>query len=293
MTVIQANTNVIQRQRSECSTFDFWLKVSTLERGKPILLPVKLARYHKQALEGRDINSSVVLARQGGRWWLTLSSDEQVKVETPKDAPVIGVDVGIANFLTTSDGKHYGTFHGKLAKRHKWDRAKRRRKTKLRACLKRKGVKHLPSTRSRKLARQVRKADQSRGQRGLHCLSRPSGCLRAAEPGGDEVCGAGDECLSLRLQPWAHPQAACLGCKTGCEACHTSEKCVQFARVFALSLYRSRKPAKPADVLLCGLRLHLPCRWQRGTESGEPPGRPGACRLSEPCGHQDALGAAS
>jgi hypothetical protein len=58
--------------------------------------------------------------------------------------------------LATSDGKHYGTFHGNLAKRHKRDRAKRRRKAQLRACLKKKGVKRLPSTRSKKLARQVR-----------------------------------------------------------------------------------------------------------------------------------------
>ena len=154
--VIQANANVVQLQQAEKATFDCWLKVSTLEKGRPTFLPVKLARYHKQALADKDINSSVVLARQGGRWWLTLSYDEQVKIETPKDAPVIGVDVGIANFLTTSDGKHYGTFHGKLARRHKRDRAKRRRKAKLRACLKKKGVKRLPSTRSKKLARQVR-----------------------------------------------------------------------------------------------------------------------------------------
>lgn len=155
-TVIQANANVVQLQRAERSTFDFWLKVSTLEKGCPILLPIKLSRYHKQALAGRNINSSVVLARQDGRWWLTLSYDEQVTSTTRTDAPVIGVDVGIANFLTTSDGKHYGTFHGKLAKRHKRDRARRRRKAKLRACLKKKGVKRLPSTRSKKLARTVR-----------------------------------------------------------------------------------------------------------------------------------------
>lgn len=155
-TAIQANANVVQLQKAKRGAFDFWLKVSTLEKGRPIRLPVKLARYHKQALDGRDINSSEVLLRQGGRWWLALSYDAQVNITTPTDAPVIGVDVGIAKFLTTSDGKHYGSFNGKLAKRHKRDRAKRRRKAKLRACLKRKGVKRLPSTRSLKLARHVR-----------------------------------------------------------------------------------------------------------------------------------------
>jgi hypothetical protein len=153
---IQANANVVQLQVSERSTFDCWLKISTLERGKPLLLPVKVARYQQQALHGKDINTSVQLVKQQGRWWLTLSYDEQITITTPKDAPVIGVDVGIVNFLTTSDGKHFGTFHGKLAKRHKRDRTKRRRKARLRACLKKKGVTRLPSKANKKLARHVR-----------------------------------------------------------------------------------------------------------------------------------------
>lgn len=77
-------------------------------------------------------------------------------MKPPKDAPVIGLDVGIANFITTSTGQQYGTFHGNLALRHQRDREKRRRKAKLRACLKKKGVKRLPSTRNKKLARHVR-----------------------------------------------------------------------------------------------------------------------------------------
>ncbi len=153
---LQANANVALLEKSQDSTFDYWLRLSTLERGKPLLLPVKLARYHQAALEGRELNSSVTLTRKPNGWWLTLSYTEEVKIATPATAPVVGVDVGLANFLTTSTGKHYGTFHGKLAERHKRDRAKRRRKAKLRACLKKKGVNSLPSTRNQKLARHVR-----------------------------------------------------------------------------------------------------------------------------------------
>jgi hypothetical protein len=155
-TLIQANTNVAQLQPSQNSRFDFWLHLSTLEHGHPVLLPVKLADYHRQALEGKALNTSTVLARKADGWWLTLSYEENVPVVTPNDAPVIGVDVGIANFLTASTGKQYGTFTGKLAGRHKRDREKRRRKAKLRACLKKKGVQRLPSTRNQKLARTVR-----------------------------------------------------------------------------------------------------------------------------------------
>ena len=117
---------------------------------------MKLAEYHRHALAGKTLDTSTVLARKADGWWLTLSYDEAIPVTTPKKAPVVGVDVGIANFITTSDGQHYGTFNGKLTERHQRDREKRRRKAKLRACLKKKGVQQLPSTRNQKLARHVR-----------------------------------------------------------------------------------------------------------------------------------------
>ena len=159
-TCIQANANVIKLEISKGSTcFDYWLKISTLEARKLLVVPVKLAHYHRQALEGKTINSSVQLNKHEDGWWLTLSYDELVPLQTDPSAPVVGIDVGIANFVTTSTGKHYGTFHGKLRERQKQDREKRRRKAKLRECLKKKGVQNLPSTRSRggqRLIRHVR-----------------------------------------------------------------------------------------------------------------------------------------
>src|SRR6266704_4883554 len=165
-TCIQANANVVILEPSHDSTFDYWLKISTLELRKVLLVPVKLAAYHKEQLTDpktgkvKKLNTSVQLNKlEDGVWWLTLSYDELVAVHTAPDAPVIGIDVGIANFVTTSDGKHYGTFNGKLRERQKSDREKRRRKAKLRKCLEKKGVKKLPSTSSKsgqRLARHVR-----------------------------------------------------------------------------------------------------------------------------------------
>ncbi len=162
---IQANANVAKLEVSEDSSFDYWIKISTLEKGKPLAVPVKLSEYHREALEDKEknqrkeINSSVTLNKRDGVWWLSLTYDEEVKFQTKPDAQVVGIDVGIANFITTSTGKQYGTMHGKLRARHKRDRAKRRRKAKLRACLEKKRVKKLPSTSSRtgqKLIRQTR-----------------------------------------------------------------------------------------------------------------------------------------
>jgi hypothetical protein len=168
---IRANANVVKLEASQDSSFDDWLKISTLERYRPLLLPVRLAPYHRQALAGKMLNSGVQLNQRAGGWWLTLSYDEVVKVHTEPDAPVIGIDVGIANFVTTSDGKHYGTFHGRLRERQKRDRVKRRRKAKLRACLQKKGVAKLPSTSSTGGQRLIRHVKQEINRAVKECFT--------------------------------------------------------------------------------------------------------------------------
>jgi hypothetical protein len=188
-TCIQANSNVITLEPSTDSTFDYWLKVSTLSKGHPLLIPVKMADYHLQALtdpntkQHRPINRSVTLNKRDETWWLTLSYDELVQVETRPDAPVIGIDVGIANFVTTSDGKHYGTFNGKLRERQKRDREKRRRKAKLRACLEKKGMpqERLPSTSSATGQRLIRHVKQSINRAVNCCFGEHEGCQFAYE----------------------------------------------------------------------------------------------------------------
>ena len=159
-TCIQANANVVVLEASHDSTFDYWLKISTLELRKLLLVPVKLAAYHRKALEGKKINASVTLNKCDDGWWLTLSYDEVLILHTEPDAAVVGIDVGVANFLTTSTGKHYGTFNGKLGERQKRDREKRRRKAKLRKCLESKGAHKLPSTSSKSGQRLIRHVRQ-------------------------------------------------------------------------------------------------------------------------------------
>jgi len=188
-TCIQGNYNVIKLEPSTDSTFDYWLKVSTLDKGHPLLIPVKLADYHIEALtdlktkQQRPINSSVTLNRWDNAWWLTLSYDETVEVETKPDAKVVGIDVGIANFVTTSDGKQYGTLNGKLRERQKRDREKRRRKAKLRACLKKKGrpVEKLPSTSNTTGQRLMRHVKQSINRAVNRCFEEHEGCQFAYE----------------------------------------------------------------------------------------------------------------
>ncbi len=147
---IQANANVVVVEHSEDSTFDYWLRISTLDKGHPLRIPVKLASYQTSVLKDHPLNTSTTLQRRNGVWWLTLSFDEDVPLQTAPEAPKVGVYVGMVHFVTTSTNKEYGSFHGKMARQHKRDREKRRRKAKLRACLEKKGVpsQQLPSTSS-------------------------------------------------------------------------------------------------------------------------------------------------
>ncbi|GHO65115.1 hypothetical protein KSC_040070 [Ktedonobacter sp. SOSP1-52] len=186
---IQANVNVVQLEAATDSTVDYWLKVSTLTFRKQLLIPVVLANYHKIQLtdphtgKRRKINSSVALNKRAGAWWLTLTYDEEILPETRNDAPVIGIDVGIANFITTSDGKQYGSFNGRMKERNRQDREKRRRKAKLRACLKKKGVpkEKLPSTTSRTGQRLIRHIKQSINRTVNLCFEEHEGCQFAYE----------------------------------------------------------------------------------------------------------------
>ncbi len=141
----------------------------------------RLADYHRKVLKGKTINTSVQLNRRADGWWLTLSYDEVVSIQTAPGAPVVGIDVGIANFVTTSDGRHYGTFHGKLREQQRRDREKRRRKAKLRACLEKKGVKKLPSTTSRSGQRLIRHVRQEINRAVNECIAEHPGAQFAYE----------------------------------------------------------------------------------------------------------------
>ena len=186
---IQANGNVVKLEEAEASTFDCWLKVSTLDKGTPLLVPIQFSDYHKEQLtdpqtgKRRKMNGSMTLNKREGAWWLTLSYDETVAIQTKPDAPVIGVDVGIANFITTSDGKQYGSFNGRLRERQKRDREKRRRKAKLRKCLAKKGTpkEKLPATSSTTGQRLIRHVRQSINQAVNLCFKEHEGCQFAFE----------------------------------------------------------------------------------------------------------------
>lgn len=137
---IQANANVVKLEKSDTPTFDFWLRISTLEKGHPVRVPLKLYRRAKQTIEKYPkLCTGVTLNKRDGEWRATLVVER--KSEKPKaNNRVIGVDIGMTHMAVTSDDKQYGTISDELARRVEKKAAGVARKQKLNVCLKRKGL---------------------------------------------------------------------------------------------------------------------------------------------------------
>jgi putative transposase len=62
-------------------------------------------RVHQhRAVKGRV--KMVTVRREGKRWYVMLSCDDVPTEPMPPTGAVVGIDMGVANFLTTSDGAH-------------------------------------------------------------------------------------------------------------------------------------------------------------------------------------------
>ena len=137
---LQANTNVVKLEPSDTPTFDFWLKISTLDKGQPVEVPLRLyARARAVIAEYPKLCTGVTLNKRAGRWYATLVVERTGRKPTAIQQPV-GVDIGMTSIATASTGEHYGAVSDKLARRVEKKAHRLARKQKLNACLKRRGL---------------------------------------------------------------------------------------------------------------------------------------------------------
>ncbi len=134
---IQANTNVVVIEPSSTAQFDFWLRISTLEAGHPVRIPIKLYEHAKETLaQFPKLCRGVTLNRRDGEWFATFVVER--KGPKARSSEVVGVDIGMVSIVSTSHGRRYGQISPELRRRVERANVKRRRKQKLNACLKRK-----------------------------------------------------------------------------------------------------------------------------------------------------------
>ena len=104
---IQANTNVVVIEPSRSPHFDVWLRISTLEAGHPVRIPILLYERAKETLtQFPKLCSGVTLNRRDAEWYATFVVER--KGPKAKASQVVGVDIGMASMESTSEGRQIG-----------------------------------------------------------------------------------------------------------------------------------------------------------------------------------------
>lgn len=60
---------------------------------------------------------TIAVKREGNRWYVVLSCDDVPAEFLPPTGAVVGIDMGVTHFLTTSDGEHVAKLHAKIRRR--------------------------------------------------------------------------------------------------------------------------------------------------------------------------------
>jgi len=96
----------IEIQKSKKS-FDYWAKIATLNKGKPILIPFKSYDYANKYFNNWKLVSGGRLQKRDNGWFCLLTFEKETP-QKKEEGKVIGVDIGIKKLIVDSNRKEYG-----------------------------------------------------------------------------------------------------------------------------------------------------------------------------------------
>jgi len=116
---LKLDENVAVLEVSKNAThFDYFLKLSTLEKGKPIYLPLNRNPYLDECLTKGDKKRFVQLRLDGKKCVISAIVEYDKAPLRPSDSS-LGLDFGMVSMFTTSDGEQHGLTS--FAKLKIWD----------------------------------------------------------------------------------------------------------------------------------------------------------------------------
>ena len=92
------------RKENKAKKFDYWIKLSTLEKGKPVYLPIKSNNYFEN-IKGELKNFCQIIVKDNIE--IALMKDISKKEYIPK-TDKIGLDLGLSNLFATDRGDLLG-----------------------------------------------------------------------------------------------------------------------------------------------------------------------------------------
>lgn len=100
------DAKVIQIEKSTQGHFDYWVKLSTLEKGKPIYLPLT-SNEHFESKEGK-LAKFVQITAKNNRLSVSLLKELERKETYTSMTDRIGIDLGLSCLIATSKGDMFG-----------------------------------------------------------------------------------------------------------------------------------------------------------------------------------------
>jgi len=91
------------------NSFDYWVKISTLDKGRPISMPIKSYDHANKYFHGWDlVNGGRLLRDDQGTWFIQLVFQKK-EWRKKKVARAKGLDIGYRKLIVDNEGKTYGT----------------------------------------------------------------------------------------------------------------------------------------------------------------------------------------
>ena len=107
VTSINLSAQTMELQRSN-NSFTFWLNLATLEKGKRVLLPLTRNSYLEHELKKGKLNKQVQVKFKEDDTIAVSPIIEQETIDLRTEGEALGLDWGMVNLFTTSDGRRLG-----------------------------------------------------------------------------------------------------------------------------------------------------------------------------------------
>ena len=101
------DSRFIEIEKAKASTFDYWLKISTLNKGKRTQFPFKSYNYAKKYFNDWGLINGGRIKFENDKWFLLLTFEKEPP-QKKKEGKIIGIDIGIKKLMATSEKKFYG-----------------------------------------------------------------------------------------------------------------------------------------------------------------------------------------
>lgn len=101
------DSRFVKIEKAKNTSFDYWVKIATLDKGHPVLIPIKSYNYANDYFNNCHLINGGRIKPENNKWSLILSFEKK-NPHKRKKGKTVGIDIGYRKLLTTSDKEFLG-----------------------------------------------------------------------------------------------------------------------------------------------------------------------------------------